>query len=92
MSSQQTGDIEFCLMTFIFTSYLAHAVQVSPGSTVGISNCEMRPDDAEIESETLLESGHSVFNDELQIACNTACNDNYNHQMHAQRTRSCAIL
>ena len=79
VSSQQTGDIEFWLMTFIFTSHLAHAVQLSPGSTIGISICEMRPDDAEIESETLLKSGHSVFNDELQIAYCTAFNDNDNY-------------
>ena len=67
-SLQQIGDIEFCLMASICTSNLAHAVQVSPGSTRGISIYEMMPNAPDAESETLLKSGRAVFNDESQGA------------------------
>ena len=68
VSSQRRGDIEFCCMAFISTSNLADAVQVSPGSTTGISIYEMMPNAHDAESETLLESGRPVFNDESQGA------------------------
>ena len=68
LSSQQTGDIEFCCMAFISTSNLALAVQVSPCSTRGILIYEMVPLDFNMESETFLRSGHSGFNDEVHIA------------------------
>ena len=54
VSSQQTWDIEFCFVVFISISNLAHAVQVSPGATRGISMHEMMPDDPNVESEMLL--------------------------------------
>ena len=68
VSSQQIEDIEFCLMTFICISNLAHAVQVSPGSTRGISIYEMKPNAPDAKSETLLKSGRGVFNDETHGA------------------------
>ena len=68
VSSQQIRDIEFCFMAFISTSNLADAVQVSPGSTRGISIYEMMPNAPDAESETLLKSGRAVFNDESQGA------------------------
>ena len=89
MSSQQTWDIEFCSTAFIFTFNLAHAVQVSPCATRGISMYEMVPDDPNVESETLLK--YDVPFSTTSYRFHAACNDSDSFWRLIQRTRHCAI-